>query len=94
VFKDGIRGDALDAIMTCLSVNIPELGGPGVRWCYGSARDPQGLDEGFTHNPLQLQLALNLVQWSQGIMRLRTHPFSVDALEVVLNVKPRPIEPG
>jgi hypothetical protein len=45
LLKDGVCGDALDAVVTYLSSDITQGRGPGVRWCYGLAGDPQAFDE-------------------------------------------------
>ena len=37
MFKDGVRGDTLDAVVTDLASDISERGGPGIRWFYGLA---------------------------------------------------------
>jgi hypothetical protein len=45
LLEDGIGGNALNAIVTDLTSDIPEQGSPRVWWCYGLARDAKALDE-------------------------------------------------
>jgi hypothetical protein len=46
LFKDGIRGYALHAVVTYLASDVSQGSGPVVWRCYSQAGDLQALDEG------------------------------------------------